>query len=171
MGAILSGLASCVGSCAASCACSCVQNMCSSVGRRGSLFPYFVLLFVSSLLAFILRYWSATHPIAHAQVLLVWCIPHYASHILLILSVLSLCARQGRSDSDQLDSDITDRMQRERLTALLRLCSTRPYLLLTLLLLPRPSHFTTHITLQLVSHTHHTHTTSPLPSTRPQPLH
>ena len=58
MGAAASALASCLGSCLASCACSFVQNACSSVGRRGSLLPYFILLFVTTVMAFILRYWG-----------------------------------------------------------------------------------------------------------------
>ena len=58
MGAVVSALASCAGSCLGACACSCVSNICSSIGRRGSLFPYFLLLFASSLLAFVLRYWG-----------------------------------------------------------------------------------------------------------------
>ena len=35
-----------------------VQNTCSSVGRKGSLFPYFLLLFVTAVVAFILRFWG-----------------------------------------------------------------------------------------------------------------
>ena len=36
----------------------CVSNTCQTVGRKGSLFPYFLLLFVSTVLAFVLRYWG-----------------------------------------------------------------------------------------------------------------
>ena len=40
------------------CCLSFVQNTCSSVGRKGSLFPYFLLLFVTSVIAFVLRFWG-----------------------------------------------------------------------------------------------------------------
>jgi hypothetical protein len=58
MGAALSAVASCLGSCAAALACGCVKNTCQTVGKRGSLQPYFLLLFVTTVLAFILRYWG-----------------------------------------------------------------------------------------------------------------
>jgi len=58
MGAAASALASCFGGCFASCACSCVQSACQTIGRRGSLIPYFMLLFLSTILAFVLRYFG-----------------------------------------------------------------------------------------------------------------
>ena len=35
-----------------------MKNTCQTVGKRGSLQPYFLLLFVTTVLAFILRYWG-----------------------------------------------------------------------------------------------------------------
>lgn len=58
MGAVISAVASCAGGLVGACACSCAQAACSSIGRRGSLIPYFVLLFISTLIAFILRYYG-----------------------------------------------------------------------------------------------------------------